>query len=444
VTLRFSEKQIAAIRTLASDARLICLFGGARSGKSVLIVRAIILRALKAPGSRHLIARLHSNAAWTSIAGDANATLFTVATEGFEGLTLTPHRQDGYFALPNGSTIWIGGLDDKERVDKILGREYISIYLNEASEIPYSSVLVALTRLAEVRPGIRQRAFIDLNPVGKSHWTHRMFIEHRDPISLRPFVSDLNLYASARLNPKDNIHNLDPAFIAYLNDLPEKQRKRFLEGEYVDEVEGALWSYEALEKGRRTQADIPEEQRESIVVAVDPSGAKNRDDFGADEIGIVVAARGRDGHGYVLADRSLRASPAEWGREAVKAYHEFRADCIVAEGNFGGEMVRSTIQGSDRNVPVRIVTASRGKTVRAEPVSARYEQGDVHHVGRFPVLEDQLCAFSSTGYIGEKSPDHADAAIWAISHLMCEQDTTGIIEYYRREAEAAKAPHKPS
>jgi phage terminase large subunit-like protein len=98
-------------------------------------------------------------------------------------------------------------------------------------------------------------------------------------------------------------------------------------------------------------------------------------------------------------------------------------------------MVRATIQAADRNAPVHLVTASRGKAVRAEPISVRYAQGQVHHVGRFGKLEDQLCAFSSAGYTGTGSPDHADAAIWALTHLFGADDGTGIIEFYRREAE---------
>jgi phage terminase large subunit-like protein len=158
--------------------------------------------------------------------------------------------------------------------------------------------------------------------------------------------------------------------------------------------------------------------RERIVVGIDPSGARSGDDFERDEIGIVVAARGTDGHGYILADRSLRASPEQWARAAVRAYHEFQADCIVAEQNYGGAMVQATIRAADANVPIRIVTASRGKAIRAEPISALYEQNKVHHVGRYPCLEDQLCAFTAAGYMAEGSPDHADAGIWALSELL--------------------------
>jgi len=195
-----------------------------------------------------------------------------------------------------------------------------------------------------------------------------------------------------------------------------------------------LFSYEVIARAR--VAELALARRRRVVVAVDPSGASSEEDQ-RDEIGIVVAAEGDDGHAYVLADRSLRDAPAVWGRAAVEAYREFEADRIIAEENFGGEMVRFVIRTADANVPVRMVSASRGKVLRAEPVSALYEQGLVHHVGRFAVLEDQLCAFTTQGYRGEGSPDHADALVFAISELMLK-DAAPLLEFYRRQAEGRK------
>ncbi|MGP8231522.1 MAG: phage terminase large subunit [Methylovirgula sp.] len=339
----FSPGQEAARRLLEGPQRYTCLAGGTRSGKTFLITRAILARALKAPGSRHAILRFHANAARASIALD---TLPNVARHYFPKLKLRHARQDGFFELPNKSRIWIGGLDDKERVEKILGLEYASIFLNEASQIPYASALVAFTRLAQKVEGLKQRAYVDLNPVAKSHWTNRLFGEKRDPVSMQKLKDPKN-YARGFLNPVDNTGNLAPEFLESLANLPERQRKRFYEGVYVDEVEAALWTYEIIETARCDPAIIPESGRASVVVALDPSGAAGRDDLGADEIGLIVAARGTDGDCYVLADRSCREAPAVWGRRAVTAFHEFRADCIVAESNFGGEMVRATIQAAD-------------------------------------------------------------------------------------------------
>jgi phage terminase large subunit-like protein len=389
----FSPGQEAARLLLEGPQRYTCLAGGTRSGKTFLIVRAIVMRALQAKGSRHAILRFHANAARASI---ALGTIPQVMQLCFPDIRIKEHRHDGYFSLPNETRIWIGGLDDKERVEKILGLEYASVFLNEGSQIPYSSALVAFTRLAQVTHGIHQRAYVDLNPVGKSHWTNMLFGEKRDPISKQP-LKDPENYRRAFLNPPDNTANLSEEFLASLANLPEKQRKHFYEGVYTNEVEGALWTYEIIDSSRCVAEDIPEEKLASVVVALDPSGAAGRDNLGTDEIGIVVAAKGIDGDCYILADLSCREAPAVWGRRAVIAFHEFRADCIVAESNFGGEMVRATIQAADPNVPVRLVTASRGKAVRAEPVSVRYAQGQVHHAGRFAKLEVQLCAFSTAG-----------------------------------------------
>ena len=334
--------------------------------------------------------------------------------------------------MPNGARLMIGGLDDKERVEKILGLEYATIFLNEASQIPYASALVAFTRLAQVTGDLDQKAFIDLNPTSRTHWTNVLFGDKCDPVSRQP-LDDPADYGRAFLNPPDNAANLSDRFVKSLSSLPERQRRRFYEGVYVDALDAALWTYEIIDAARCTPDEIAVDRRAAVVVALDPSGAAGRDDLGADEIGIIVAARGLDGDCYVLDDRSCREAPAVWGRRAVTAFHDYRADCIVAESNFGGEMVRATIQAADPNVPVRLVTASRGKAVRAEPVSVRYARGQVHHAGRFSKLEEQLCAFSAAGFSGHGSPDHADAAIWALTHLFGLDDGTGIIEWYRRE-----------
>ena len=427
----FSAGQEAARLLLDGPQRWTCLAGGTRSGKTFLIVRAILERALKAPDSRHAMLRFHANAARASLAKD---TLPTVMKLCFPRIALKEYRQDGVFALKNGARITIGGLDDSERVEKILGLEYASIFLNEASQIPYESALIAFTRLAQMVPGLPQRAYVDLNPTSKTHWTNVLFGDKRDPISMQA-LAEPDAYARAFINPRDNEANLSPAFLESLAALPERQRRRFYEGVYVDAVDDALWSYEIIDLHRCDEDVIPLAARRAVVVAVDPSGAGSRADRG-DEIGIVVAARGEDGDAYVLADRSCHDKPEVWGRRAVIAFHEFAADCIVAEANFGGDMVRATIQAADPNVPVRLVTASRGKAVRAEPISVRYALGQVHHVGRFARLEEQLCAFAGSGYGGQGSPDHADAAIWALTHLFAREENTAIIDFYKKQIEA--------
>ena len=175
-----------------------------------------------------------------------------------------------------------------------------------------------------------------------------------------------------------------------------------------------------------------------IVVAIDPAAASSAQ---ADETGIIVAGADTGGHGYVLADVSGRYAPSEWARAAIAAYRVHAADRIVAEVNNGGEMVEATLRMIDPGVPFRAVRATRGKTARAEPVAALYEQGRVHHVGAFPQLEDQMCAFvpgAAGGFdraaVGG-SPDRVDALVWALTELLVEPRAgEGIFETYRRLA----------
>jgi phage terminase large subunit-like protein len=441
---RLTAKQRTANRLLGGPQRHTLLVGGSRSGKTMLFCRAILLRALKSARSRHTVLRLRANAARSSIWLD---TLPKTARLCFPGLTLKDHRQDGFVSLPNGSQIWIGGLDDKDRVDKILGQEFTTLYLNECSEIPYASAATALTRLAQVAPGLRQRAYYDLNPVGKSHWSYRLFVQGIDPESRRPLAAPAD-YRYAFLSPLDNAANLTPEYIDSLRTLPERKRRRFFDGVYVEEVEGALWTLELLARARCAPEDAPATLRR-VVVAVDPSGTAGNPETRSDDVGIVVAGLADDGRAYILDDLTCNLPPEAWGRRVVAAYHKHKADSVIAEGNFGGDMVRFVIHAADRNVPVKLVSASRGKAIRAEPVSALYgheQDGNwlddrVRHAGEFGELEDELLNFSSAGYIGPKSPNRADSAIWAITELMlAEQPSFGAFEYMRRQADAAKPP----
>jgi len=183
-----------------------------------------------------------------------------------------------------------------------------------------------------------------------------------------------------------------------------------LYAEILDDSSGALWNRAMLDAGRvMNLKTLPDLAR--VVVAIDPAVTSGET---ADETGIVVAGIGRNGHGYVLSDLTLRESPHRWGSVAVQAYHRYKADRIVAETNNGGEMVELTIRTVDDTVSYRGVHASRGKRTRAEPVAALYEQSRVHHVGALPELEDQMCLWEP----GQDSPDRMDALVWALTDLM--------------------------
>ncbi len=413
-----TEKQHEALELLAGPPKHIMLAGGSRSGKTFVLTWAVIARALKAPMSRHAILRFRFGHVKQSIVYD---TFPGVLAKCYPGINPELSKSDWYAKFPNGSEIWFGGLDDKERTEKILGTEFSTIYLNECSQIQYSARNVAMTRLAQLVEDVEGnplplRMYYDENPPGKGHWTYRIFKSKVDPETRAP-LPDPDNYAFMQINPRDNTRNLSADYIQTLESLPPRLRKRFLEGEFRDESPNALFSEEAMERWRNIDT-LPDMLR--IVVAVDPSGADDIDNIDNDEIGIVVCGLGIDGNGYVLEDLTCKAGPGVWGRVATDAFDRWQADCIVAETNFGGAMVGHVIRTARPRTPFRAVTASRGKIVRAEPISALVESGKVRMGGIFREMEDELCAFTTHGYMGEDSPNRADAMVWGMSALFPE------------------------
>lgn len=218
----------------------------------------------------------------------------------------------------------------------------------------------------------------------------------------------------------DNRGNLAPAFLSQIIRKYEGTRmgRQELDAELLEDTPGALWRLAQIDDLRVKKGEHPQFVR--VVVAVDPAVSTGED---ADETGIIVAAKGTDGHGYVLHDGSGQMMPTDWAKEAIAAYSLHKADRIIAEVNQGGDLVEATIRMvAPRPVPYKAVHATRGKVVRAEPVAALYEQGRIHHVGVFAKLEDQMAAFTpdfdrrAAGY----SPDRVDALVWAFTELMVE------------------------
>jgi phage terminase large subunit-like protein len=179
----------------------------------------------------------------------------------------------------------------------------------------------------------------------------------------------------------------------------------------LEDLEGALWSRHQLDTCRIKRGDLPD-RMVRVVVAIDPPGGSSKSNA---ECGMIVAGVGVDRHAYVLADLSGRMSPEQWAGRAVGAFASYKADRIVAEQNFGGAMVESTIRAIDSRVAIKMVVASRGKQIRAEPIAALYEQHRVHHVGEFPQLEDQMTGWDPTA--NGPSPDRVDGLVWALTDL---------------------------
>ena len=438
--MKLTERQLEAQVILAGHATHCMLFGGSRSGKTFLLTRNICMRALKAPKSRHAILRFRFNACKASIVMDTFPKVMSLA---FPGVNYTLNKTDWYAELDNGSQIWFGGLDDKERAEKILGMEFATIYLNETSQIPKTSRDIAVTRLAQqvdqVIKGtelkaLKPRMLYDCNPPSKAHWTYKLFVEKRDPDTKKPLPHPED-YAYFQINPFDNKDNVSAGYLETLAGLSTRLQKRFLRGEFAEATPNALFNDELIDKWRVTDAVLPDMVR--IVVAVDPSGAGDVDNADNDAIGIMVVGLGTDGNCYVMEDLTVKAGPATWGRVVCDAYERHEADAVVGETNYGGAMVQHVIQTARPRTNFRKVTATRGKVVRAEPVSALYEQGKVRHVGFMTDLEDELMAFTTGGFMGEKSPNRADALVWGITELF-----PGVIKPRKAKAEVIDTPRR--
>jgi len=184
-------------------------------------------------------------------------------------------------------------------------------------------------------------------------------------------------------------------------------------GEYEPSLTGAIFDRQTLHENRRSEA--PELKR--IVVAVDPAVTTAETGKDPNETGIIVAGVGEDRRGYVLEDFSCHGTPHQWASKAIAAYDKHEADSVVIEVNQGGDMVRHTLQSIRPGLPITEVRATRGKHVRAEPISALYSLGRVSHVGTFPELESQQCQMTAAGFEGDGSPDRVDALVWAFTEL---------------------------
>lgn len=297
---------------------------------------------------------------------------------------------------PNGA---VATLFNATEPDQLRGPQHDAAWCDEVAKWRYARETWDMLQFG-LRLGTRPRQVITTTP---------------RPIPLLAEIMGRPDTVLTRGSTFENRANLAPSFFDTIIARYEGTRlgRQELHAEWLDDMPGALWQRARIDALRLASA--PELVR--VVVAVDPAVSSGE---GADETGIVVAGLGRDGHGYVLADASLKGTPDQWGRAAVGAYDRWRADRIVGEVNNGGEMIEHVIRTIDRTVAYKAVRASRGKVARAEPIAALDEQGRVHHVGGFAELEDQMCAFTSDFDAARAgfSPDRVDARIWALSELM--------------------------
>jgi phage terminase large subunit-like protein len=323
-------------------------------------------------------------------------------------------RRAARLVWPNGATSQVFSAEEP---DRLRGKQHMKLWCDELAAWRQPDAFEQA--LLGLRLGDHPQVVITTTP---------------RPIKLLKQLLDDRHAIVTRGATFDNADHLARAFLERITARYEGRAigRQELFAEILEETPGALWTRDLIDRHRVAGAGAPGDYVE-IVVAIDPpatAGAR------ADECGIIVAARAANRHIYVLADLSSQGdTPAGWASRVVAAYRHYRANRVVAEVNNGGAMVAEVLRQSDANLPVRSVTATRGKFLRAEPVAAAYERGGVHHVGVFDKLEDQLCALTadfdarSAGY----SPDRADALVWAIADLidLGRKDKAGMVEFYR-------------
>ena len=326
--------------------------------------------------------------------------------EGESGLlNVGPVAERPTFEPSNRRLLWPGGAEGRlysaDDPDSLRGGQHSHAWGDEIAKWPRGRDAWMNLRMG-LRLGDDPRAVLTTTP---------------RPVELvKALIADAGV-AKTYGRTTDNRGNLAPGFVAALEESYGGSRlgRQELDGELIEDIEGALWTREMLERCRVVGGSAGSEFQR-VVVAVDPPASSR-----GDACGIVAVGLGADGRGHVLADLTVeRAAPEAWAAAVAGAAQALGADRIVAEANNGGDMVASVLAASGLAMPVKLVHAARGKSARAEPVAALYAAGRVVHVGAFPALEDQLCGMmAGGGYHGPgRSPDRADALVWALTELM--------------------------
>lgn len=418
--LILTDKQ-RELQGIASSHRHTMAVGGSRSGKTFGLCTFLATRALLAPGSRHLIYRAHQTDVRGAIGLD---TMPKVIEQLGATHACTWNSQGGYWTFSNGSEIWLAGADGG-KAQKALGKEFATVYGNEASEFSLDVRETLLSRLAQqVRRSdgsvLPLREYIDLNPTVTAHWTYPLFVRLVHPHTDEP-LPEPDEYGHLYINPYDNRQNIHPDYLKTLDALGAKARKRFRDGMYLSDLENALWQRDKLRFALPPKLD-------RVVVAVDPAVSTTP---GSDLTGVVCAGIVSERNapvGYVLEDATGRYTPAEWAAAAMALCAKHGASAIVCERNQGGDMVKHTLRTAGYKGRILEVTAKHGKMLRAEPVAALYDLGQVFHARNagLGTLEDQMCAMTvdfdvkAAGY----SPDRVDALVYALLELFGHFMTT--------------------
>jgi phage terminase large subunit-like protein len=354
--------------------------------------------------------KTRTGAEWTRRRTKVSPRIGLIAPTGPDGRDIMVEGESGILAIspPDDRPSWepskkkltwrngaVAHVFSGEEPERLRGPQHYDLWIDEPAHMPLIEEVWSNALFSLRLPGRDGRPRICATTTPRpSQWMKDV---KDDPATVSVVVST---YA--------NIDNLAPTFAQHILSRYEGTRKgrQEIHGEILADVDGALWTWEMIEDNRVTQAPA---HLDRIEVGIDPAGSTGRS---ADETGIIVAGSAGEDF-YILSDRSGRLSPTGWADRATMALEEFGGDCLVPEKNYGGDMVRSTLENSDNTARIVPVTSRRGKVIRADPIVALYEKGRVHHVGHHTDLEDQLVSWVP----GRDSPDRLDALVHVVTHL---------------------------
>ena len=397
-TIEFYNKWLLTARdkqiTPSGDWNVWLILAGRGWGKTRTGASDIVLYALRNPNSQcAVIAPTIGDLRRVCFEG-VSGIIKQIPDECFkDGTPKSYNKSTSEVLLANGSKIM--GFSASEP-DRLRGSQYHRAWCDELAAWRYPDAYDQL--LFGLRLGKAPQVVITTTPRPTALVRDLFKRKHKDV-----YVTQGNTF--------ENEDNLAQTALDSFKDLYEGTRlgRQELYAEILEDVEGALWSHFQLEKCRIKKEEIPELRR--IVVAIDPAVTSNAN---SDETGIVIAGIGENDKYFILDDKSGKLSPDNWCRVAIEEFYRYNANIIVAETNNGGDLVEKIIRTIDSNVPYKSVTATRGKMLRAEPISALYEQEKVFHTNIFPQLEDQMCSYTGDN---KKSPDRLDALVWALTEL---------------------------
>ncbi len=346
----------------------------------------------------------HGPAGRIALVGETYGDVREVMIEGVSGLlAIHPKAERPQWNAsrrrlewPNGSIAQAFSSEDPEA---LRGPQFDIAWADELAKWRHGEETFDMLQFG-LRLGLRPRQLVTTTPRA---------------VPLLKRIMEMPTTVLSRAGTRDNALFLAPGFLEQVVARYAGTRlgRQELDGELIEDRPGALWRRDLLEACRVSRAP---ESFTRIVIAIDPPASATKR---SDACGLVVAGITDAGQAYVLGDHSMaQARPSDWAAKAVALWHHHEADCLVAEVNQGGDMVREVIHAADPTVPVKSVRASRGKFARAEPVALFYEQGRVHHVGTMPELEDEMADFGSSGLSSGRSPDRMDALVWALTELL--------------------------